>query len=91
MNPSLFKQENDLFLIIIGRAKSYLKGFDKMKEIKILSEIFENEQYEYDGADLVKSIQVLDSRFAEKEIEIKMNAKDFEAKANIFYYFTKEK
>jgi hypothetical protein len=66
MNPALFKQEYDLYLIVISRAKTYLKGYDKMKEVKILSETYEDDKYEYDGVDLVKSIKVLESRFVEK-------------------------
>jgi len=43
-----------------------MNGYDKMKEVKILSETYEDEEYEYDGDDLVKSIKVLESRFVEK-------------------------
>lgn len=59
--------------------------------MKILSECDENDaqNYEYDGDDFVKSIKILDNRFSEKSVEIKLKAQEYMAKANIFYYFTK--
>lgn len=53
----------------------------------------ENSQmnYEFDGDDFIKSIKVLDNRIPEKGSEFRLNTKDFEARANVFYYFSKEK
>lgn len=68
MNPALYKQEYDLYLIVISKAKAYMKLFPKMKEVQILSETYQDDEYEYDGPDLVKTIKVLDSRFTEKDI-----------------------
>ena len=48
-------------------------------------------KYEYDGDDFVKSIKVLDNRIPEKGHEIKLRVEDYEVKANVFYYLTKEK
>ena len=64
-----------------------------MKEMKILNECDENDEqnYEFDGEDFVKSIKILDNRIAEKGVEQKQKANEYFSKANIFYYFTKEK
>jgi hypothetical protein len=59
----------------------------------VLSECEENERmnYVYDGDDFVDSIKLLSNRVTEKDRELKLKVHEYEEKANIFYYFTKER
>ncbi len=65
-----------------------------MSEVKMLKDVDDQNaqlNYEFDGDDFIKSIKVLDNRIPEKGAEFRLNARDYEARANIFYYFTKDK
>jgi hypothetical protein len=92
-NPGVFAEELKLFNVTMQKARKYLETFKHMPEMVVLSECDENDQqnYEYDGDDFVKSIKVLDNRIPEKGVEIGLDAARYENKANIAYYFTKER
>ena len=90
-NQSIFTHELSLFTSTLDRSRKYLAEFKNMAETKNLSRCIETDAYEYDGDDFVKSIKILDNRFAEKNVEIKLRTQEYASKANIFYYFVKEK
>ncbi len=97
-NPSTFKAENELYKLILEEGKKYFSRFKTIKELKALQDSEDGPGFEYDGDNFVQGIKVLESRLTVekvKEFNLKgdnaSNARDFEAKSNVFYYFCKEK
>jgi hypothetical protein len=81
---------------VLDLGKQYFARYRTIKEIEVLSEEAEGSHegyhYEYDGEDFKQGIKVLENRITvEKAGEFKLGGREFDAKANIFYYFSKEK
>jgi hypothetical protein len=93
-----FKAENELYKTVLEEGKKYFSRFKTIKELKNLQESEEGSNFEYDGDNFVQGIKVLESRLTVekvKEFNLKgdnySNAREYESKSNVFYYFCKEK
>lgn len=51
-----------------------MSDFKELPETKNLSQVDDNEGYEYDGESFVKSINVLNTRITEKTMELRYSA-----------------